>query len=374
MLSPLIPLANVDQHPVWILSTTAAGAPTSVFTGDLLWWDPCIVRYDCDNSFEVIETPDSRLRPNNGDPPPDPWGVVTWDTIQGLCFRGNPRRLARYRHGRPAFSDVPGLKARKPQEPEETATTPPPSQPVDNDSAIEPPPKKKKETPLEAPASPPTPPKTLSSSSPTELLSTYAAGGRAIFSDTLELNKSQFSASSSFADDIIKASIKVESYQPESTKESYKAAVARFLDYIRTAEVEDKAFLNPATTERILIGFFVSRIGEVPALATKLHWRAVAPATAKTEVAAVITALRLIGLPPPAFSSLHTVFKKSGAFRKAPHSEKLPLFANNLDRMWRSLPEVKTEAISVRNFALCTTTYFFMLRGGEGLRDMRRGQ
>ena len=54
MSSPFIFFSDVDQYPVWILSTTSSGAPTSVFQGNLLWWNPCIVRYECDNSFEVV--------------------------------------------------------------------------------------------------------------------------------------------------------------------------------------------------------------------------------------------------------------------------------------------------------------------------------
>ena len=340
--------------------------------------EPFIVRYECDNSFEVVEAPESRLKPKTGDDEPTPWGTVSWESIQNQCFRGDPRRLARYRdQGRPAqAADVPGSSARVAEKKEVPIIeeSPPPEPANPNQEISEPPAKKaKKETPKAPEVAIREPEKIISSSSPIELLSTYAAGGSAIFSDTLEKKSSPFLSSSPFSEDIVKATIAIESYQPVSTKDSYKAAVAKFLDYIKVAEVDDKAFIDPSLTEQIMVGFFVSRIGRVPQLTAKLHWRDVAPATAKTEVSAVIAALRLLGLPPPSFSALHTVFKKSGALRKAPHSEKLPLFANNLDRMWRSLPEMKTEAISVRNFALCVTTYFFMLRGGES-RMLRRNQ
>ena len=89
MSSPFIFFSDVDQYPVWILSTTSSGAP-SVFQGDLLWWNPCIVRYECDNSFEVVEAPESRLKPKTGDDEPTPWGTVSWESIRNQCFRGEP--------------------------------------------------------------------------------------------------------------------------------------------------------------------------------------------------------------------------------------------------------------------------------------------
>ena len=293
MSSPFIFFSDVDQYPVWILSTTSSGAPTSVFQGDLLWWNPCIVRYECDNSFEVVEAPESRLKPKTGDDEPTPWGTVSWESIQNQCFRGDPRRLARYRdQGRPAqAADVPGSSARVAEKKEVPIIeeSPPPEPANPNQEISEPPAKKaKKETPKAPEVAIREPVKIISSSSPIELLSTYAAGGSAIFSDTLEKKSSPFLSSSPFSEDIVKATIAIESYQPVSTKDSYKAAVAKFLDYIKVAEVDDKAFIDPSLTEQIMVGFFVSRIGRVPQLTAKLHWRDVAPATAKTEVSAVI--------------------------------------------------------------------------------------
>ena len=80
----------------------------------------------------------------------------------------------------------------------------------------------------------------------------------------------------------------------------------------------------------------------------------------------------MFGLPPPSFEALITVFRNSGALRKSPHSNKLPLFATTLERMWR-LPDAHTNPFNLRNIALCVTTYFFMLRGCES-RQLKRNQ
>ena len=119
-----------------------------MFQGDLLWWNPCIVRYECDNSFEVVEAPESRLKPKTGDEEPTPWGTVSWESIQNQCFRGDPRRRDQ---GRPAqAADVPGSSARVAEKKEVPIIeeSPPPEPANPNQEISEPPAKKaKKETP-----------------------------------------------------------------------------------------------------------------------------------------------------------------------------------------------------------------------------------
>ena len=136
--------------------------------------------------------------------------------------------------------------------------------------------------------------------------------------------------------------------------------------------MKEDALYSSEKAEEVLKLFYVARIGREPAMASTLKWKPVQPSSAKNEVVAVIALLRIFGLPPPSFQSLNVVFKNTGALRKKPASNKLPLFALNLERLW-GLTVMKTNPFYLRNLALCATTYFFMLRGGEA-RILRRNQ
>ncbi len=345
-LSP--PFSN--DIPVWILSTTNQTTSTTVFSGRLCWWDPCIVNYDIDSSFEVVNDPSKRLRPKTEDEPPPAWGEVSWSDIKNFCFDKDPRELAAYRGiGRQAKPSDVGVFAKQVHRcPRED-------------------PEQEKRLRLTKPAPDLEPPSSL------DLLTDYAADKTVIPPTELARKTGVFLSSSPFSLEIARAQIDVETYQPPSTKATYRAAVRKFVDYIRVAQVDPKALASAEALGDVVSGFFVTRIGQAPKAAESLGWKAVAATTAKTEATAIIAVLRLLGAPTPAFATLHTAFKKSGALRTKPHSEKLPLFASNLETIWKGVLEVKTEALSVRNFALCCVTFFFMLRGGES-RILKRQQ
>ena len=84
--------------PVWVISTTSNDAPTVVYAAELLWCKPSVVKYLYEErSYEVVMD-DTRIRPRVGDEePPQPWGEVLWVDIKSLCFRNDPRKLAKYR-------------------------------------------------------------------------------------------------------------------------------------------------------------------------------------------------------------------------------------------------------------------------------------
>ena len=207
--------------------------------------------------------------------------------------------------------------------------------------------------------------------SPTELFSLYRAGTTGCHDSKVKKKMSSFQSASPYAEEITQATLQVETYQPASTKETYRSAVGRFLEYINEAKIQSDAFLDGTSTDDILAGFFVARIGRITTLAKAIGWRAVLPATAKTEVCAIIALLRTFGLPTPAFSSLNLIFQKCGANRKTP-TLKLPLFSSQLELLW-NLPETKINGIFLRNTALCVTTYFFLLRGKEA-RTLQKNQ
>ena len=337
--------------PVWVLSNSSISAPTQVYPATLIWEDPSIVSYT-DTSFEVIfDASRIRVRTPADKDSPAPWGEVAWADIRNLVFKDDPRRLASFRgQGHPP---APGVL------PEEPTT--------------------KKLKVAKPPVAPPAPAKVPSlpavqtpSSSPTELFRFYHAGTPAICTEKMEKKASIFAEGSPFAEDLIRVSTGFALSQQPSTASSYKSTVARFLEFLLAAKIKDEAFMTPEGSEEVLRTFFLARAGFEPKIATHLKWKQVAPATAKAEVSALIALLRMFGLPHPSYASLMSEFGKAGALRKKLHSNKQPLFASTLERLW-ALPEMKTDPFNFRNIALCCVTYFFMLRGGES-RVLRRNQ
>ena len=67
-------LSSAMSSPVWVLSTTSAGAPSQVFAASLLCTEPMIlVLYTADKSFEVLPSME-RVRPRHEDQPPSTLG------------------------------------------------------------------------------------------------------------------------------------------------------------------------------------------------------------------------------------------------------------------------------------------------------------
>ena len=381
--------------PVWIVATSSPSAETSVFEAELRGSEPYIVFYQCDQSFEVV-TDLARLRPRLDASPPEPWMTVAWSDIKDLCFSRDPRKLERYKGGRSPLPEDIGADANLFQsssplgETTREETKSPPdlhAEPEAFSSATHEEPQTSPEGPSDTPPPAKRPcvskgePHPFSksfgsrpapTSSPIELFAHYKAGTPTISAQAAEAKASIFENDSSFAEQIIKANIEVELYQPSSTMTTYKGAVSRFLEYINTAKIREQALLSPDDAEQVLLGFFSTRIGLVPPLSAALHWSTVTASTAKGEVSAIVALFRIFGLPTPSTSKLNNTFRKSGALKKPTNSKKLPLFTFALEKLWER-SENKIDPINLRNLCLCVVTYFFMLRGGES-RILRRNQ
>ena len=347
------------SHPVWVLSTACGTSPT-VYSAQLIWCNPTVVYYG-ERSYEVV-LDTSRIRPRKDDLAPAPWADVQWSQIRDYCFYNDPRRLARFKGGHPP-EPIPKADESPTALPGEVVATK--AQPMGLQTA-----KKRKPSAVALVAGEAE--SILPASTLKELFTLYRDGTTSVSTEAMAKRAEVLEPDAPFTEELLQGSFGLEVYQPQSTKNTYRQAASRFLEFWTTAKVKEEALWEAEGAGRVLILFYSARVGRSPSFATSIGWSPVSPATAKAEATAIIALLRLFGAPPPPFSALKVHFQKTGATRTAQHSEKLPLFATSLEKIW-ALPQTSTDPIAFRNTALCVLTYFFMLRGGEA-RPLRRNQ